>query len=70
VNCHLGDIINYNDTVLAYDLLQSNNPELDEFIVNYKNQISDMIVVRKTYPKYLKKQNKERNWKLKHLDKK
>lgn len=30
VNCHLGDRIGYNDTVLAYDLEQTNCVELDE----------------------------------------
>lgn len=67
VNCHLGEQLDYNDTVLAYDLEQNSNTELDK----YKEENEDypeIIIVKKTYPKYWKKQ-KKRAWKLKHLDK-
>ena len=29
--CNLGNILNYNDTVLAYDLEHINNQEIDDF---------------------------------------
>ena len=68
VNCHLGDRINYNDTVLAYDLEYANCQELEDY--QHKNKgkdLPDIVIVKKAYPKYRKK-NKKRNWKLKHLD--
>lgn len=30
-NCHLGEILNFNDTVLAYDLEQACISDLDEY---------------------------------------
>ena len=32
VNTHLGEILNFNDTVLAYDLEQASKGELDEIL--------------------------------------
>jgi nonsense-mediated mRNA decay protein 3 len=31
VNCHLGELIDYNDTVLGYDIEQANCSEFEEF---------------------------------------
>ena len=44
VNSHLGEVLDYNDTVLAYDLSQLN---LNEFL---GDQFPDLIVVKKSYP--------------------
>ena len=69
VNCHLGEILNYNDTVLAYDLEESSSPHLDEFLQNTKRTIPEIVIIKKAYPRYRKKA-KKRNWKLKHMTKK
>lgn len=66
VNTHLGDILNYNDTVLGYDLLLSNLSEIDEFQEN-DSQFPDIVLVKKTYPK-LRKRQRNRLWKLKHFE--
>ena len=67
VNTHLGEILNFNDTVLAYDLEHAAKGEIDEFRASHENA-PDVIIVRKTFPK-LRKRQKNRYWKLKHLDK-
>ena len=67
VNTHLGEILNFNDTVLAYDLTQNNISDIDTF-AEYDSQLPDVIIVKKTFPKYRKRQ-KNRIWKLKHFDK-
>ena len=54
VNTHLGEVLNFNDTVLGYDLLHANISEID----GYKEkdlQFPDIILVKKTYPKYRKR---------------
>lgn len=67
VNTHLGEVINYNDTVLGYDLEAMNISSLED-AENSSKQIPPIVIVRKTFPKYRKKQ-KHRLWKLKHLPK-
>ena len=68
VNTHLGEILNFNDTVLGFDLEHANYAEIDEFKKNDNtNQLPDIILVKKTFPKYRKKQ-KNRFWKLKHFE--
>ncbi|CDW73854.1 UNKNOWN [Stylonychia lemnae] len=67
VNTHLGEVLNYFDTVLGFDLDQMNMTELDEFS-HLKREIPPVILVKKTFPKYRQKQ-KNRAWKLKHLEK-
>jgi nonsense-mediated mRNA decay protein 3 len=60
VNTHLGEILNYNDTVLAFDLDSMNINELDE--MEGKNlAIPPVVIVRKTYPRFRKRQ-KQRLW--------
>jgi len=66
VNTHLGEILNFNDTVLAYDLLQASKSEVEDFVKDYPNA-PEIIIVRKTFPKLRERQ--ERYWKLKHLKK-
>ena len=54
VNCHLGEILDYNDTVLAYDLEQGNSTELEKFREESKT-VPEIVIVKKTYPKYRKR---------------
>jgi hypothetical protein len=63
--CNLGNILNYNDTVMAYDLEHINNQEIDDFRNSHPN-MPEIIIVKKVFPKYRKKHQK-RNWKLKQL---
>jgi len=66
VNSHLGEILNFNDTVLAYDLLQCNVSDLEEY-EKVDTYMPEMIIVKKTFPKYRNRQ-KNRIWKLKHFE--
>ena len=66
VNTHLGEILNFNDTVLAYDLLQCNISDLEEY-EKVDKYLPDIVIVKKTFPKYRKNQ-KSRYWKLKHFE--
>lgn len=71
VNTHLGEHINYNDTVWGYDINQMTFTELDEYENDpkrNKHQLPDVVIVKKAYPKVSKRQ-KSRIWKLKHLQK-
>mmetsp|Transcript_37578 Transcript_37578/g.57568 ORF Transcript_37578/g.57568 Transcript_37578/m.57568 type:complete len:476 (-) Transcript_37578:174-1601(-) len=68
VNTHLGDTLKFNDTVLAYDLTENNLQDIEDF--QQKNIYSqDIIIVKKTFPKFRHNQ-KKRLWKLKHLQEK
>ena len=66
VNSHLGEVLNFNDTVLAYDLVKGNVQEVEEF-QGIDLQLPDVVIVKKTYPKY-RKNRKSRLWKLKHFE--
>ena len=66
VNTHLGDVLNYNDTVLGYDLIQSNLNDIDEF-TGKDLYLPEIVLVKKTYPKQRKRQ-RNRLWKLKHFE--
>lgn len=66
MNTHLGEILNFNDTVLGYDMEQANISDID----GYKQldlNLPDVILVKKTFPK-LRKRQKKRFWKLKHFE--
>ena len=67
VNTHLGNVLNFNDTVLAYDMTQNMLSDIDEFAAK-DQQLPDVVIVKKTYPKFRNRQ-KSRFWKLKHFDK-
>lgn len=54
VNTHLGEILNFNDTVLAYDLEQANKSDIDEF-VSGNQSLPEIVIVRKTFPKLRKR---------------
>jgi nonsense-mediated mRNA decay protein 3 len=66
VNTHLGETLNYHDTVLGFDLDMINLNELEE--LEHKHSIPPVVLVKKTYPRFRNRQ-KHRLWKLKHLDK-
>eukprot|EP00344_Euplotes_crassus_P007682 CAMPEP_0197012248 /NCGR_PEP_ID=MMETSP1380-20130617/61826_1 /TAXON_ID=5936 /ORGANISM="Euplotes crassus, Strain CT5" /LENGTH=606 /DNA_ID=CAMNT_0042435581 /DNA_START=28 /DNA_END=1848 /DNA_ORIENTATION=+ len=60
VNTHLGEVLNYNDSVLCYDLANAN---LGESIENGKKDVPDVVPVKKYYPRFRRK-NRKRYWKL------
>lgn len=68
VNTHLGEQLNYNDTVLGFDLDAINLMQLEDMEFNQELQVPPIVLVKKTYPKY-RKRRKHRLWKLKHLPK-
>jgi nonsense-mediated mRNA decay protein 3 len=62
INTHLGEILNYNDTVLGFDLDAMNMQELEEYEHSgVKFAVPPVVIVRKTYPKFRKRQ-KHRLW--------
>ena len=66
VSTHLGEILNFGDTVLGYDMELANISDLDDY-KNFDVQLPDVILVKKTFPK-LRKRQKKRYWKLKHYE--
>jgi nonsense-mediated mRNA decay protein 3 len=68
VQTHLGESLNFNDTVLGYDLDAINLMKLDEMENDKEIIVPPVVLVKKTYPRFRKRQ-KHRIWKLKHLDK-
>jgi nonsense-mediated mRNA decay protein 3 len=68
INTHLGETLNYNDTVLGYDLDAINLMQLEDMEFNQELQVPPIVLVKKTFPKY-RKRRKHRLWKLKHLPK-
>ena len=66
VNTHLGEILNFNDTVLGYDLEHAVVSGIEEF-QKIDHYLPDVVLVKKTFPKYRKRQ-KNRIWKLKHFE--
>jgi len=66
---HLGESLNFDDTVLAYDLESANlkDEQMSE-LEKSKKRIPEVIIVRKTYPRTReKRKQKKRTWKLKHF---
>ena len=60
---HLGEVLEFNNTVLAYDLESANLEGLNQ------EDIPDVVLVRKSFPKSRdRKKDKKRNWKLKHIN--
>lgn len=68
VNCHLGNAITFDDTVLGYDLEQANSQELEDYVLNSKNKdmLPECVIVKKMKPKKVK--NRKRKWNLKRLE--
>lgn len=54
VSCHLGEVLNFNDTVLGYDLDMINMVELEDN-PDLKRDVPPVVLVRKTFPKHRKK---------------
>ena len=54
VNTHLGEILNFNDTVLAYDMERANISDIDEYS-KVDNLVPEVIIVKKTFPKFRKR---------------
>jgi nonsense-mediated mRNA decay protein 3 len=52
---HLGEFINFNDTVLCYDLNQTTVQELEDFDTNQRHALPDVVIVKKSYPKIRKR---------------
>jgi len=71
INTHLGEFINYNDTLLGYDLNAITLSEIEDYenSASTKNKLPDVVIARKCFPR-VRKTQKKRIWKLKHLDKK
>ncbi|KAJ1941219.1 ribosome-binding protein, partial [Linderina macrospora] len=67
VRSHLGNLLNFGDTVLGYDLLTANinNPSFDKLNVE---EMPSVVLVKKSYPERRRKR-KIRPWKLKSLAK-
>jgi nonsense-mediated mRNA decay protein 3 len=61
VNSHLGESLDLNDIVLAYDLTRLN-------LHNTKNEIPQVVIVKKAYPMF-RANLKERYWNINHIDK-
>lgn len=66
VNTHLGEILRFNDTVLAYDMSEAAISDIDDY-EKLDRYMPEVIIVRKTFPKFRKRQ-KNRFWKLKHFE--
>mmetsp|Transcript_17295 Transcript_17295/g.16500 ORF Transcript_17295/g.16500 Transcript_17295/m.16500 type:complete len:104 (+) Transcript_17295:1153-1464(+) len=67
VNTHLGEVLNYNDTVLCYDLEAITLTGIEDLEAK-KKAVPQIVTVRKTFPKFRRKQ-KQRLWKLRELNK-
>lgn len=52
VNTHLGETLNYNDTVLGFDLDMINLNELEE--LELKHTLPPVVIVKKTFPRFRK----------------
>lgn len=64
VNTHLGEVLNYNDSVLCYDLVNANfSEEIQESLEKMKKDCPDVVVVKKHYPR-MRRKNRKRYWKL------
>eukprot|EP00347_Sterkiella_histriomuscorum_P005896 403354861 len=68
INTHLGETLNFFDTVLGFDFEQMNFSEIDE-VKNMKRGLPSVVLVKKTYPKARQRNQKNRVWKLKTLEK-
>lgn len=64
---HLGRILNPGDTVFGYFLGRSNINN-DDYDALPKDQLPDVVLIKKSYPNRRKK-HKNRNWKLKSIAK-
>ncbi|XP_050074442.1 60S ribosomal export protein NMD3 [Anopheles maculipalpis] len=65
VKSHLGNLLKPGDSVLGYDLREANVNNTDFEKLNAE-LLPDVLLIKKSYDKTVRKQN--RNWKLKHLN--
>ena len=64
VNTHLGEVLNYNDSVMCYDLVNANfSEQITEELDNMKKDYPDVVVVKKHYPR-MRRKHRKRYWKL------
>lgn len=72
VRTHLGAVLHAGDSVMGYHLTGTNfnNPQFEALEENstYASQIPDLVLVKKHYPRK-KKSGKNRNWRLKRMNK-
>lgn len=72
VRTHLGAVLHAGDSVMGYHLTGTNfnNPQFEALEENstYASQIPDVVLVKKHYPRK-KKSGKNRNWRLKRMNK-
>lgn len=55
VNTHLGETLNYNDTVLGFDLEAINLMQIDDMENQQQMNFPPIVLVKKTYPKFRKR---------------
>lgn len=56
VNTHLGEFLNFQDTVFGYDIQSMMMSEIDDFErANTKVMLPDVVLVRKAFPKTRKR---------------
>ena len=51
VHTHLGEFLNFNDTILCYDLNQMTIQELEDYDNSHKYALPDVVIVKKSYPR-------------------
>lgn len=64
VDCHFGSILNHGDAALGYDIKSLPIYE-DLLLLKHQKSIPDVVLIRKHYPKKVKKRRKF--WKLKRM---
>jgi nonsense-mediated mRNA decay protein 3 len=67
VSTHLGEFLNFNDTVMCYDLGDMAHADLEQFDNSHKTKLPDVVIVKKSYPRVRRRQQK-RIWKLERMD--
>lgn len=67
VSTHLGEFLNFNDTVMCYDLGDMAHSDLEQFDNSRKTKLPDVVIVKKSYPRVRRRQQK-RIWKLQRMD--
>jgi len=69
VRSHLGGILHPGDSVLGYHLTAANynDPNFEDLQRKHSERIPEVVLVKKFYPR--KKKHKNRNWKLRRMEK-
>lgn len=67
VHTHLGEILNHNDSVMCYDLVNANfSEDITEGLQAMKKDAPDVVVVKKHFPR-MRRKNRKRYWKLERM---